>query len=151
MHLICRHVRGGKEGEREGGTVGEVGGRGRGRREDEGGNKCLQTDSSVWSRSGGVEGGGVGSGVSTVQRTFEMAHLAAASCTPRCRLHCHHLHTSYEMKMDGESRRRRRRRFIKVTQSSKTPQNLFSRPLLFGILTHQRASWLCTITNHNYI
>lgn len=66
-------------------------------------------------------------GVRTVQRTFEMAHLAAASRTPHRR---HHLHTSYKMKMDGESRRRRWRRFIKVTPSSKTPQNLFIGPLL---------------------
>lgn len=79
---------------------------------------------------GGFGGGGGGRGVRTVQRTFEMAHLAAASCTPRRR---HHLHTSYEMKMDGESRRRRRRRFIKVTPSSKTPQNLFIGPAVVGI------------------
>lgn len=74
-------------------------------------------------------GWGVGGGVvRTVQRTFEMAHLAATSCTPPRR--CHHLHTSHEMKTDGESRRRRRRCSVKVTPSSKTPRDLFIRPLV---------------------
>lgn len=39
-----------------------------------------------------------GGGVSMVQRTFEMAHLTALYSTPS---RCHHLHTSYQMKMDG--------------------------------------------------
>lgn len=40
--------------------------------------------------------------VSIVQRTFEMAHLTALCSTPS---RCHHLHTSHQMKMDGEHQR----------------------------------------------
>lgn len=57
-----------------------------------------------------------------VQSTFEMAHLAALYSTPSRR---HHLHTSYQMKMDGENQCHRDERFIKVTPSSKLLKPLY--------------------------
>lgn len=71
--------------------------------------------------------------VSMVQRTFEMAHLTAPYSTPS---RCHHLHTSYQMKMDGENQCHWDERFIKVTLSSKLLKPLYLISVV-GILTYQ--------------
>lgn len=71
--------------------------------------------------------------VSTVQRTFEMAHLTALCSTPS---RCHHLHTSYQMKMDGKNQCHWDERFIKVTLSFKLLKPLYLISVV-GILTYQ--------------
>lgn len=71
--------------------------------------------------------------VSTVQRTFEMAHLTARCSTPS---RCHHLHTSYQMKMDGGNQCHWDEHFIKVTLSSKLLKPLYLIAVV-GILTYQ--------------
>lgn len=98
--------------------------------EDKGGKKCLQKrlqHAASWlTVNFFLE-------VSIVQRTFEMAHLTALCSTPS---RCHHLHTSYQMKMDGENQRHWDERFIKVTLSSKLLKPLYLITVV-GILTYQ--------------
>ncbi len=72
--------------------------------------------------------------VSIVQRTFEMAHLAALYSTP---IRCHHLHTSNQMKMDGENQCHWDERFIKVILPSKLLKPLYLISVV-GILTYQQ-------------
>lgn len=71
--------------------------------------------------------------VCMVQRTFEMAHLKALYSTPR---QYHHLHTSHQMKMDGENQCHWDECFIKVTLPSKLLKPLYLIAVV-GILTYQ--------------
>lgn len=127
VYLICmaREERG-REGDEEG--------KKKGWREEEAdrikvGKKCLQKrleHAMSWLTVNFLE-------VSIVQRTFEMAHLTALYSTPS---RCLHLHTSYQMKMDGENQCHWDERFIKVTLSSKLLKPLYLVSVI-GILTYQ--------------
>lgn len=134
IHLICmackdegeEKMRKGKKGGERGGWRERGGGNGR-----RYGMKVEKSPADFGMRRSGWQW--VFLEVSIVQRTFEMAHLAALYSTPS---RCHHLHTSNQMKMDGENQCHWDERFIKVILPSKLLKPLYLISVA-GILTYQ--------------